>query len=60
MTNKEYRTVSLRLWSLLILLLICLPAFAQYSGNVQGEMCIRDRSDAEQQHNSDPAQPQLW
>ena len=36
MTNKEYRTVSLRLWSLLSLLLICLPAFAQYSGNVQG------------------------
>jgi hypothetical protein len=35
-TKKEYRNVSLRMWSLLILLLICLPAFAQYSGNVQG------------------------
>jgi hypothetical protein len=35
-TNKEYRSVPLRLWSLLILLLICLPAFAQYSGNIQG------------------------
>ena len=35
MTNKESR-LSLRLWSLLILLLFCLPAFAQYSGNIQG------------------------
>ena len=35
MTNKESR-LSLRLWSLLILLFSCLPAFAQYSGNVQG------------------------
>jgi Carboxypeptidase regulatory-like domain len=35
-TKKGYRNLSLRLWSLLILLLICLPAFAQYSGNVQG------------------------
>jgi Carboxypeptidase regulatory-like domain len=34
-TNKASR-LSLRLWSLLILLLICLPAFAQYSSNVQG------------------------
>ncbi len=35
MTNKESR-LSLPLWSLLILLLSCLPALAQYSGNVQG------------------------
>jgi hypothetical protein len=35
-TKKEYRNLFLRLCSLLILLLICLPAFAQYSGNVQG------------------------
>jgi hypothetical protein len=34
-TNKESR-LSLPLWSLLILLLSCLPALAQYSGNVQG------------------------
>jgi hypothetical protein len=34
-TNSESR-LSLRLWFLLVLLLLCLPAFAQYSSNVQG------------------------